>query len=151
MPNTAQELKEKFLRTLDNDNNTLLESLHILEELITKHRLQSQTEKDGILTEWMAARCDAMCLKIRMVEMQILCDTYHVESVQALKAVSENLQTAVHDHKAELHQVSQALTAYEAVGAGFDEMVSEYAKLRDEVENKRWALTELQQSLEDDG
>ena len=48
----------------------------------------------------------------------------------------------------EYSNVTQALKAYESVGMGFDSLVNEYSRLRNEVENKQWALSEFQQSLE---
>lgn len=49
----------------------------------------------------------------------------------------------------ELKKVSQALSTYESVGQDFDAMVQEYTKLRDDVDNKKWALREFKHSLED--
>lgn len=48
----------------------------------------------------------------------------------------------------EYNNVSQALNAYESVGMGFDALVNEYSQLKNEVENKQWALKEFQQSVE---
>ena len=42
-----------------------MDTLTVLERLITEHRLQSKTENDTVTSEWLTARCDAMCLKIR--------------------------------------------------------------------------------------
>lgn len=48
----------------------------------------------------------------------------------------------------EYSNVTQSLKAYESVGMGFDSLVNEYSRLKNEVENKHWALSEFQQSLE---
>jgi len=45
----------------------MLESFKLLSRLIADHRLKSQPEKDVINGEWLAARCDALCLKIKYV------------------------------------------------------------------------------------
>ena len=59
---------------------------------------------------------------------------YRGEVDQALRHTEQDLQ-----------QVSQALRAYESVGMGFDLLVKEYTQLRDDVDNKRWAVRELKQ------
>ena len=46
----------------------------------------------------------------------------------------------------ELSTTQHALKAYQAVGMGFDELVREYTQLRDEVDNKKWAVRELRES-----
>lgn len=56
----------------------------------------------------------------------------------------------IKDTEQVIQQVSQALVAYESVGMGFDSLVEEYTQLRDEVENKKWAVRELKHSLEKD-
>lgn len=42
-----------------------MQSIQTLEKLITEHRLQSQGKYDRVTAEWLAAKCDAMCLKVR--------------------------------------------------------------------------------------
>ena len=43
----------------------LLQSLETLEKLITRYRLQSQPTYDRVTADWLVAKCDAMCLKIK--------------------------------------------------------------------------------------
>lgn len=43
----------------------------------------------------------------------------------------------------EISSASQALKSYESVGLGFDALVREYTYLKDEIENKKWAIKEL--------
>ena len=57
-----------------------MQSLQILEKLITDHRLQSQGKYDRVTAEWLAAKCEAMCLKVRYnltVGSLMLCNTYN--------------------------------------------------------------------------
>ena len=48
--------------------------------------------------------------------------------------------------KKELHRTLQALQAYKSVGMGFENLVGHYSDLLAEIDNKKWALTELRQS-----
>ncbi|XP_071085100.1 HAUS augmin-like complex subunit 4 [Haliotis cracherodii] len=125
---------------------TLLDLLSVLEKVLKDHKLDRQVESDLVTSEWLIARCDAMCLKIKLVQLQIMCDTYTAETVQALDVVRKHLDSAIDDHEKDMVRVGQALRAYEAVGMGFDGLVEEYTRLRGELENKQWALAELQQT-----
>ena len=129
----------------------LVDSLDILEELIKKHRLQSQAESDNITADWISARCNAVCLKLKLLEFQLLCDTYHAETVQALSTIRNQLDLAIHETQQDLRQAEQSLQAYTAVGSTFDAVVLEYTNLKDEIDNKKWGLRELKHSLDTPG
>ncbi|EDO45924.1 predicted protein [Nematostella vectensis] len=125
---------------------TLLQSLESLEKLITKHRLQSQVRYDKVTTDWLAAKCEAMCLKIRVLQNQLIRDTYTPETVAALKKIRGLLEVAKEEEERELQRAREALQAYESVGMGFEALVREYSALMIEIDNKKWALSELRQS-----
>ena len=44
---------------------TLVRSLEVSEKLITEYKLEWQKKYDEITSDWLAAKCQAMCLKIR--------------------------------------------------------------------------------------
>ncbi|XP_033755196.1 HAUS augmin-like complex subunit 4 [Pecten maximus] len=147
------------LKTLKHDKDkqfwlyykTLIESLELLEEVVSKHRFQNQTEQNTVTTEWLVGRCDGLCLKIRLLEMQVLCDTYTKDTVKALHSVRDHLDTNFRDSDKEFHHISQALRSYESVGMGFDELVEEFRKLKEEKDNKQWALAELHHGSDKSG
>ncbi|KAK3726769.1 hypothetical protein QZH41_010411 [Actinostola sp. cb2023] len=124
----------------------LLQCLKALEQLISKHRLQAQMEYDKITTNWLAAKCDAMCLKIKVLQNQLIKDTYTPGAVTALRKIREHLVQAEQEETRQLQRAGQTLQAYESVGMGFDQLVQEYTVLLREIDNKRWALSELRQS-----
>ncbi|XP_050395830.1 HAUS augmin-like complex subunit 4 [Patella vulgata] len=126
---------------------SLVDALFLLEKLIQDYRLQEQTESDRITSKWLKARCDTMSLKIRLIQLQVLCDTYSSETVKALGIIKKHVEETTDIAEKDLSRISQALTAYDSVGMGFENLVDEYSKLRSELENKRWAMTELQHSV----
>ncbi|XP_071785681.1 HAUS augmin-like complex subunit 4 isoform X2 [Asterias amurensis] len=128
----------------------LMDSLSVLELLITKHRLRLQADSDTITSNWLAARCHAMCLKLRVFEARLLCDTYTPEVVTALKQIKHHLNRAIQEKDKDVTRLSQALQSYQSIGMGFDELVKEYEQLQAAIDNKKWALTELKQSLVSD-
>ena len=60
------------------------------------------------------------------------------------------LKDAEEESSAELHRLTQTLLAYESVGMGFDGLVQQYTTLMAEIDNKRWALSELRQNQDND-
>lgn len=140
-------LRDKQFRQLFE---VLMQSLRTLESLIADHKLQSQVKHDRVTAEWLTAKCDAMCLKVRVLQNQMIKDTYTPEAVAALKRIKAYLKDAEEQSAAELHRLSQMLIAYESVGMGFDALVQQYAALMAEIDNKKWALSELRQTQDDD-
>ncbi|XP_041375910.1 HAUS augmin-like complex subunit 4 [Gigantopelta aegis] len=122
---------------------TLVDSLKILVEITKKYCLQGQSEFDTHTSNWLVTKCDAMCLKVKLLELEVLCDTYTAESIEALRVIKSHLKTAMDSTEKDYSNKCQTLKAFEAVGMGFDRLVEEYTVLRGELENKRWALSEL--------
>jgi len=140
-------LRDKQFRQL---YEVLMQSLQTLEKLIADHRLQSQAKHDRVTAEWLTAKCDAMYLKIRVLQNQMIRDTYTPEAIEALKRIKAYLKDAEEESSAELFRLTQTLLAYESVGMGFDSLVQQYTTLMAEIDNKKWALTELRQSQDDE-
>lgn len=140
-------LRDKQFRQL---YEVLMQSLQTLERLIADHRLQSQAKYDRITAEWLTAKCDAMCLKVRVLQNQMIRDTYTPEAIEALKRIKAYLKEEEEESSAELLRLTQTLLAYESVGMGFDSLVQQYTTLMAEIDNKKWALSELRQSKDDE-
>ena len=49
-----------------------MQLLKLLETLIVKHRMQMQSDSDTVSSEWLAARCDAMRMKLRQEQHQFI-------------------------------------------------------------------------------
>ena len=60
------------------------------------------------------------------------------------------LKDAEEESCAELHRLTQTLLAYESVGMGFDSLVEQYTALMAEIDNKKWALSELRQTQDNE-
>lgn len=61
---------------------------------------------------------------------------YRRETLHSAKVETDKSQT----------YVTKTLQAYESLGSEFDELVMEYQRLKEETDNKEWALSELQKS-----
>lgn len=125
----------------------LMKSFIVLEKLITEYKLRLQSENDRTNVKRLAICCQALQLKLRVIELQLLCDTYTAETTRALKQIKNHLNEKQTECEKELNTLTKALELYQSIGFGFDQLVAEFAHLMAEHENKTWALQELQGSL----
>ncbi|XP_064599310.1 HAUS augmin-like complex subunit 4 [Liolophura sinensis] len=121
----------------------LMDSIAVLENLLVNHRLKIQVERDDITSTWLTAKCDAMCLKIKLFEMELLSTTYTSNTIKAHKTIRKYLNQKDEAIQKELMQVSQTLQTYESIGVEFSALVNEYSRLLNELESKRWALNQV--------
>ena len=80
------------------------------------------------------------------MELEILASTYKPATVQALNKIREHLKSKIAKCHKEIDLTKSSLTQYEAVGEQFEEVVEKYAKIKGEVEGKKWALKELKET-----
>ncbi|XP_076373374.1 HAUS augmin-like complex subunit 4 isoform X2 [Tachypleus tridentatus] len=136
--------QEKKDRLVWKDFQTLMESVNVLKKLLTSHRLKSQVDYDSVTGEYLISKCDALLLKAKVVELEVMCGTYTTDCVSALKVIRDQLNKYKKSICKEVSEASMALSAYESVGENFDQLVQEYSYLKAEIENKEWALKEFQ-------
>uniref|UniRef100_A0A6I8N2U4 HAUS augmin like complex subunit 4 n=1 Tax=Ornithorhynchus anatinus TaxID=9258 RepID=A0A6I8N2U4_ORNAN len=128
------------------DRKALLRCLALLQKLLQEHRLETQAELDRKHTQYLEVKCKAMILKLRMEELQVLSDTYPAEKVEVHRIIRDSLEEATRTQEQDLENSRRLLGAYEVLGAEFDGLVQEYAQLRQEIDNKRWAIREFDKS-----
>uniref|UniRef100_S4RYS2 HAUS augmin like complex subunit 4 n=1 Tax=Petromyzon marinus TaxID=7757 RepID=S4RYS2_PETMA len=125
---------------------TLQASTAVLEKMLQDHRLSRQAESDAVKVAYLQAKHKTMCLKLRLEELNILCDTYTLDKVQAHKIIKRELEVAMATQKKEQARVSGELAAYGTLGPDFERLVQEYTQLRDAIDNKKWALREFRKN-----
>ena len=57
-----------------------------------------------------------------------------------------SLDVALQDSKTELARIKELLNVYESVGPGFEALVKQYTQLTAQIDNKKWALSELKRT-----
>ncbi|XP_065828504.1 HAUS augmin-like complex subunit 4 [Oscarella lobularis] len=127
---------------------SLCESLSVAGDVLTEQRLKSHPQEVKATSDWLAARCDAMCLKLRVLKCQVLRDIYTPEAVSALKQIRKQLQNLQLQCEVEKQRLTQTLHGYRSVGPEFEKIVAEYSRVNEEVENKKWALQELNHTMQ---
>lgn len=146
----AQSQHKEQLVLLEKKSTTytqvLLRCLTLLQRLLREHRLQAQSKLDHINAQYLEVKCSAMILKLRMEELKIVSDTYTTENVEVHRIIRDRLEASIRLQEQDMQKSRQALSTYEVLGEDFDRLVKEYTRLKQAVENKRWALQEFSRS-----
>jgi len=111
--------------------------------LIKNHFCGSKAKVNQTLVKYMSAKCEALVLKLKCLELEILNATYTRESVAALRKIRSRLTDQTKEVQSELLNLKSTLEQYNQCGPEFSELVREYARLQKEIEGKKWALSEL--------
>ena len=111
--------------------------------LIKDHFCGSKVRNNMTKVKYSNAKCEALELKLKCLELEILNATYTKDSVAALRKVKNRLMDQMANAQKELLDLSSTLEQYSKCGPEFCEIVKEYARLRKEIEGKKWALGEL--------
>ncbi|XP_061421874.1 HAUS augmin-like complex subunit 4 isoform X1 [Lethenteron reissneri] len=132
---------------------TLQASKAVLEKMLQDHRLSRQAQSDAVKVAYLQAKHKTMYLKLQLEELNILCDTYTPDKVQAHKIINRvprcrrrELKAAMATEKKEQARVSGELATYGTLGPDFERLVQEYTQLRDAIDNKKWALREFRKN-----
>ncbi|BFZ19598.1 hypothetical protein BsWGS_22637 [Bradybaena similaris] len=121
----------------------ILESLSVMETIIRDFKLVKQAELDDITVQLLQAQSEALCLKMRVIQMQILCEAYTLETVKALSKIQGHLDHSIMDTERDLASAVQSVQAYLDLGTQFKSLVEQSKQLRQEIENKKWALQQF--------
>lgn len=145
----------------------LLQSLSIISEILKSYKYEQTVYYDVKVCESLEKRCQTMNAKLEMLHHSLIRETYSQEAVIALKKirfvktplsfffslplilflfVRELTDASLLEAIALNNTLRQRLGEYERVGLGFADIVAEYTKLLQEIEDKKWALQEISQS-----
>nr|XP_023666834.1 HAUS augmin-like complex subunit 4 [Paramormyrops kingsleyae] len=117
--------------------------IQILQSLILDYRLKAQRELDRKKVEYLEAKCQIVCCKIRAEMLRLQVDTYTTEKISAHRVIRNKLDTELKAIRAEKQTAESTLSSFEILGQEFEALVEQYSQLRLEIENKRWALKEF--------
>ncbi|ESN99728.1 hypothetical protein HELRODRAFT_192765 [Helobdella robusta] len=134
---TKKQLFQEYFKSLSSSCGVLL-------ELMKTYRVDKLISNNTVTINWLLSHCEALNFKIKMQEYQLLAEIYTKDSIKALNVIRNELLKQDAQTSVELARMSDLLTTYEAVGPEFKRIVHEYSRIRDEIENKKWALDEFE-------
>ncbi|XP_061199226.1 HAUS augmin-like complex subunit 4 [Neopsephotus bourkii] len=102
--------------------------------------LQELDQQHGLYLEGKGV---ALLLKIRLEELGLLLASYPPLTVAAHQCIKHSISLAMEDAERQGQELQAALSAYQGLGAGLEDLASAYGQLQEAVEQKRWALQQL--------
>jgi len=111
--------------------------------LLQDHKLTKQYQADEITYKWLESQLQTMILKLNVIKMQLLTDTYTTETTPGLRKIRGHLELAYQETVEQFEQAVQKISEYESVGGGFDKLVAEYSAILQDIKEKKWAMSEL--------
>ena len=138
-----EEKKHNLKEKRSKYTSTLLDSLQIMEELVQKQLIHLQSEQYQVNGQWIKVQCDALLLKIKALHLEILCETYNKETSPALHTISKQLSANMEQTAADIQASKARLNRYESVGQDFNQLVAEYAQIKEAIKQKKWTLEKL--------
>eukprot|EP00127_Corallochytrium_limacisporum_P002497 Clim_evm54s128 gene=Clim_evmTU54s128 len=133
------------------EHESVLEVAHLARAVLALRRFKI-TAVDGQLKPanaahfaYLRARADALVAKYRTLLAELRWETYGAdpaiaESLRAIAGVLEHLHA---EEDAALHTLTRSMDVYANAGLGFDELVQEYAKVKEDLDDRAWAMREL--------
>ena len=70
-------------------------------------------------------------------------ETYTKENVEALKKVESELDQGITSSRNAIQQLEKSLNMYESLGGDLPKLLKEYRQLTSEIENTKWAHSQL--------
>jgi hypothetical protein len=138
------ELKANTAMAAREHETTLDELLDTFVEVTETGHLQQQQHRNAVAVQWMQQRCEAVRLKLNVMEAEVLEETYTPQKVAALSTAQAELAKEHADASAAYIRVNSDLQRYRDVqlDATFIKLVEEYTMILDETETKKWQLKE---------
>jgi hypothetical protein len=81
---------------------------------------------------------------VSVLQLQLMNSIYTTESVPALQNIRHHLDQRIEELKHSYEETTQRLEKYRQLGQGFEILVQTYTHLLKRIEEKRWALQQLQ-------
>ncbi|XP_067881978.1 HAUS augmin-like complex subunit 4 [Heterodontus francisci] len=124
----------------------LYRCFEMLRQLIERHRLDQQPEIDQELQDYLKLKSKAMFTKLGLMRLELRHQLFNQDTVAAHNCIRTLLLEELEAQQQSDCALRGTLSLYQMLGTEFEELVAEYGRLREVLENKRWALAEFSKS-----
>ncbi|XP_035233503.1 uncharacterized protein LOC118205322 isoform X2 [Stegodyphus dumicola] len=147
----ATDLNTDIIKSYSTQNKEMLflyykvlsEGLSLLNELF--HLYEEKINFKSDVSHSLLVQCQALLLKIRTFELEILTATYNHETMPALRKIRGDLYLKEKKLEEERVDKTSILEAYEALGETYEALVKKYTELSVDIKNQKWAIETLRQ------
>lgn len=146
LKNSLKENQDLFTTITYNNHKKLQSSLQRVEKLKLSCKSNEETGLASVTASMIDAKCDYFLGKIRVMKDHLYAETYANDALEALQQIKIHLDEEIKKTKKELKQTQYSLSAYESVGVTFTQLLNQYTQLTMDIDNKKWALSELLKS-----
>jgi len=135
--------EEEYKELCFHFDQSLSSLVNELEEKVCSLKEKPQISNIKITSDWIDTKCNYILAKLRFMKLHILSQTYNEETLPALEKVRYHLADEMRQTEKDLKKTKQAVFMYESIGDTFTQLLKQYAQLTTELDNKKWALSEL--------
>lgn len=139
---TRRECEEMIVKKHRVSSELCAELKHALEE----YKLSLSATANQAALDYLQAQSQAMLGKLDVMHHQLLKGICSDGRVEALQQIKSHLLTAQKQLTEEVLQTQHVLLSYRSLGEDFTALNQQYHELREEIENRQWALRELRKS-----
>mmetsp|Transcript_25058 Transcript_25058/g.47341 ORF Transcript_25058/g.47341 Transcript_25058/m.47341 type:complete len:282 (-) Transcript_25058:40-885(-) len=123
------------------------ETRAILQTLLQDHRCGDGAKQACVQSEYLYSHLKTVHAKLLTLETQILEATYTVEDLEALKVARAAVEEAMTIKRKEFANAVVLLKEYTDIDSAFDDIVTEYGAVCDQLKHNEWALSELRKDM----
>ena len=109
----------------------------------TLQKMLSPTSKLNYFTELLKVKNNYINQKFKFLRAERANYTYHPDQINQLSHISTNVHHAIDRVSTELYHQSARLAQYQALGPDFIQVVNEYVKLKQRLDQLMWSKKEL--------
>ena len=143
--NLLESLNEKLSLKLDHCLHISRESLNLIRRLLSDYKLGFYVNENKIKCENQIVKCETVLAKISIVTNEIISDLYAQEKLKALSIVKNQINLETKSTKEKYDLLKLSLDEFRTLGKEFDDILSTYVGLKDQLSGKKWTLDKLNQ------
>lgn len=122
----------------------LLALAHVLYHAVAELKVKRAPKAFAALSAYAMQRSRALNFKLSVTKSEVRTELYTPANVAALNRIRARLQASLEQAKTTLHRSEAQLRSYRDMGTGFDELVEEYTRLVERLEDRQWTMKEVQ-------
>lgn len=119
----------------------LVDEMDILQRLLNLYSQKLNFQLTSAILFTQESR--SLQLKMRFLELEALTATYHENTLEALKKISEELNNKAKAAEKQLKDLNESLQQYKILGPEFEKLAEQYCLLVERIEKQKWMIKSL--------
>ncbi|KAL3136910.1 hypothetical protein ABBQ32_006518 [Trebouxia sp. C0010 RCD-2024] len=137
-----QQASQAYLHLLNQVLTTLT-------QLVQDHLLGQQQASNEVQQTWLTAHSQTLFSKLKVIEKQLLVQTYNSETMPALRKLDDHLTRAQRKLDARDEKATARLYQFDQLQPEFLELANQYRNLQEDLDHATFTLHEFQKAAAD--